>query len=104
MNGYLIKVTYLTGPHKGRSYLLRKGGFVTEEDNHEWDITTYRTLNIAKAQCRRLTKENERCYNVETQSRIRRINEGKEVAKYRIYEQESYEPYHVKHVGKMSIN
>lgn len=104
MNGYLIKTTYLTGSHKGRSYLLRKGGYITEEGNHEWDDTTYRTLGIAQAQCKRLTEENERCYNDETLSRNRRIKEGKEVAKYRIYEKASYEPYLVEIVGKMSIN
>lgn len=104
MNGYLIKTTYLTGPHKGRSYFLRKGGYVTEEGNHEWDDTTYRTLGIAQAQCKRLTEENERCYNDETGSRNRRIKEGKEVSKYRIYEKESYEPYMVEIVGKLSIN
>lgn len=104
MNGYLIKTTYLTGPRKGTSYLLRKGGYVTEEGNHEWDDTTYRTLGIAQAQCRRLTKENERCYNDETENRNRRIKEGKEVSKYRIYEKASYAPYLVEIVGKLSVN
>ena len=104
MNGYLIKSTYLTGPHKGKSYLLRKGGYVTEEGSHEWSDTTYRTLGIAQAQCKRLAEENERCYNDETWSRNRRIKEGKEVSKYRIYEKRSYQPYLVENVGKMSIN
>ena len=26
MKGYVIKVTYLTGRHKGRTYLMKKGG------------------------------------------------------------------------------
>lgn len=25
MKGYIIKVTYLTGPHEGKSYFLQKG-------------------------------------------------------------------------------
>lgn len=103
MNGYLIKGTYLTGPHKGESYLLRKGGYVTEEGRHEWDDTTYRTLGIAQAQCRRLTEENEICYNDETWSRNRRIKEGKEVSKYRIYEKEAYEPYFVENVHPSTV-
>ena len=28
MKRFLIKVTYLTGMHKGKSYLLKKGGYV----------------------------------------------------------------------------
>lgn len=105
MNGYLIKVTYLTGPHAGESYLLRKGGYVTEEGNHEWDDTTYRTLGIAQAQCKRLAEENERCYNDETWMRERRLREGKELLhEWRIYEKQSYEPHLVENVGKMNIN
>lgn len=99
MNGYLIKATYLTGPHKGESYLLRKGGYVTEEDRHEWDDTTYRTEGIALAQCRRLSHENELAYDDETYMRDSRIKEGKDLLhEWRIYEKMQYEPYLVTNV------
>lgn len=105
MNGYLIKATYLTGPHKGKSYLLRKGGYVTEEGNCEWDDTTYRTLANAEKRCRQLAQDNERDYNHETWERDHRIQQGKPLLhEWRIYEKMSYEPYLVENVGKMSAN
>ena len=97
MRGYLIKSTYLTGPHKGRSYLVRKDGYVTEEGNCEWDVTIYRTLASVKQRCRQLTRDNERDYNNETRERDQRIQQGEPLLhEGRIYEKMSYEPYFVK--------
>ena len=103
MKGYLIKSTYLTGPHKGKSYLLRKGGYVTEEGNSEWCHTTYKTLALAKRRCRQLDEDNEIDYNIETREMVRSIQQGK-LPSLRIYERKRYEPYIVEIVGYTSIN
>ena len=39
MNGYIIKATYLTGPHKGTSYFLQKGGYVTSDPDDSGQTT-----------------------------------------------------------------
>ena len=35
MKRYLIKKTYTEGIHAGKSYLLRKGGYVTDENEYQ---------------------------------------------------------------------
>ena len=70
MKGYVIKVTYLTGRHKGKSYLMKKGGYVTEEHNYHFESDVYKTLGIAKRVCTIYHKNNELDYNTE-----RRTNE-----------------------------
>lgn len=98
MIGYLIRATYLTGPHKGKSYLLRKGGHVTEEGATEWDDTTYRSENICSAQCKKLTKGNELNYQFETRDRESAEKQGSKLAGSRIYQLMHYEPYFVANV------
>ena len=70
MKGYVIKVTYLTGRHKGKTYLMKKGGYVTEENHYHFESDIYKTLGIAKRVCTMYRKNNERDYNAE-----RRMNE-----------------------------
>lgn len=95
MTRYLIKCTYLTGQHKGKSYLLRKGGYVTDEGDYQWEDTTYKSQKIAERVCRNLIDKNKIDYDDErimNDLRIRRGHTGKKVF---IYELESYEPFAV---------
>lgn len=95
MARYLIKATYETGRHKGTSYLLRKGGFVTDEGQYQWEHTTYKTKGIAERECRRLAEQSKWEYEDErkwNEYNIRRGNKGKE---WFIHEIESYEPWEV---------
>ena len=64
MKGYVIKVTYLTGRHKGKSYLMKKGGYVTKEHNYHFESDVYKTLGIAKRVCTIYRKNNELDYNI----------------------------------------
>ena len=95
MTRYLIKVTYLTGVAKGRSYLLTKGGYVTNENSTHFEDQCYKTLAIANRQCKRLTEENELNYKLEREDNDYRIKRGKPQKDIFLYEKEKYEPYPV---------
>ena len=56
---YLIKATYLEGPHAGKVYFLRKGGFVTDLYQYQWEDTTYSSRSTAQRFCTRRTKDND---------------------------------------------
>ena len=62
MKGYVIKVTYLTGRHKGKTYLMKKGGYITEEHYHHFESDVYTTLRTAKRVCTVYRNNNERDY------------------------------------------
>lgn len=98
MNGYLIKATYLSGRSIGRSYFLRKGGYVTTPNASQREDTVYKTLRIAKAQCKRLLEKNELDYNAETRTRNYRTKMNQFVSSNRVYEKMSYEPFEVQNV------
>ena len=100
MKRYLIKVTYLDGEHAGTSYLLRKGGYVTDERNIEWKSTTYASYNIALRQCKRLFDENELNIQIERRDREYAKKRGRYFRDWNIYNKESYEPYEVEAVGE----
>lgn len=99
MTGYLIKATYLTGPHKGKSYLLNKGGYVTESTRFQHKDTTYKTLGFANRECKRLTEKYTLDYKIERQDNDYRISQGKSAKEFFIYEQMSFEPYPVEVFG-----
>lgn len=90
---YLIRATILTGEHKGETYLMRKGGFITDESRYEWEGTTYKTFGIACRRCKQLEEDNALNYSIESQDRERRAKQGKEVSSWRLYEREEYNPY-----------
>lgn len=95
---YLIKVTYTEGIHKGESYLLRKGGYVTDEDRIEWEDTTYKSEGICRRACKHLFEENElsrKCERMDEQIRMKR---GGDPKNFYIYESATYEPYPVEAV------
>jgi len=93
MTRYLIKCTYLTGQYKGKSYLLRKGGYVTEEKDYQREDTTYKSRKIAERVCKNLSEKNKRAYDDERIMNDSRIKRGFEKKKFFYYELESYEPF-----------
>ena len=95
MTRYLIKVTYTEGEHRGTSYLLRKGGYVTDNDRIQWEDTTYKSEGIARRVCQNLCDANElarRCERIDEEIRIKR---GGKPKKWHIYDSATYEPYPV---------
>lgn len=92
---YLIKATYLEGPHCGESYLLRKGGFVTDFPSIQWDDTTYKTEGICKRVCKHMFEENELNRRIERREEQWKIQKGGQPKKWYIYESQKYEPYAV---------
>lgn len=93
---FLIEVTYLTGDHKGETWLMRKGGYVSPDNGYEYESTTYKTWAIAERRCRELESDNEVNYRIETNDREIRARQGKPVSSLRLYEKESYRPVPVK--------
>lgn len=103
MKGYIIKVTYLTGPHEGKSYFLQKGGFVTSDPDNQWSHNCYKTENICKSVCRQLGCNNMIDHMVEEKTREFQIQHGRDVSDSMIYELEYYEPYFVKNVYNSDV-
>ncbi len=97
MKGYIIKVTYLDGRHKGKSYLMKKGGYITENYYHHFESDIYKTLGTAKSVCTRLFNNNERNRRIEDRDREYALAKGREVHDWYIYEHESYEPYEIEY-------
>lgn len=97
MKGYVIKVTYLTGRHKGKTYLMKKGGYVTEERYHHFESDVYKTLGTAKRVCTVYHNNNERDYNSERRMNEYNISKGRPAKDWFIYELESYEPFEVEY-------
>lgn len=98
---YLIKVTYTEGVHNGETYLLRKGGHVTDEGHIEWLDTTYKTEAIARRVCKQMYEDNElsrKCERMDEQIRIKRGGKPKD---WYIYESQTYEPYPVETVDEL---
>ena len=96
MTRYLIKVTYQEGPHVGTSFLLRKGGYVTEDDNIQWEDTTYASEGIAKRVCKMMKEANDFNRKMEREEEAAWIaKRGVSPKRFYIYETCTYEPYPV---------
>lgn len=95
MKGYLIKGTYLTGIHKGKTFLLRKGGYVTDEKQYQWSDTLYKSEGQALRVCRKLKEESDLNYRIEREDNARAIAKGKPGKEFFYFEHESYEPFPV---------
>lgn len=93
MKRYLIKVTYLTGQHKGKTYLLKKGGYVYSEGEYVLAENAYTSEAIAKRVCTMYRKNNEHDYHCERNYNDYKIAKGEKGKDWFIYELESYEPY-----------
>ena len=89
---YLIKVTYLEGEHEGKTYLLRKGGYVTDENNLEWEDTTYARKKFAQKWCKELEYRNRLDRDIERRDEQERIRRGGKPNSFYIYHYERYEP------------
>lgn len=98
MNRYIIKSTYLTGPHKGRSYFLIKGGYATDHPDEQWSDDCYKTASICRAVCTKLSANNIVEHRLENKQRERQAEKGQSLSVSMIYELMSYEPYEVKTV------
>ena len=92
---YLIKVTHLEGAHAGESYLLRKGGYVTDDCGFWWEDDVYKTEGIARRVCKHKYEENELSRRIERQTEEYRVKRGGKPNDWYIYESESYGPYPV---------
>ena len=104
MKRYLIKVTYLTGQHKGKTYLLKKGGYVYSEGEYVLAENAYATEAIAKRVCTMYRKNNERDYKSERSYNDYKIAKGEKGKEWFIYELESYEPYELDEEYIVSFN
>lgn len=102
MNGYIIKATYLTGPHIGRSYFLTKGGYVTDEPDVQWSYACYKNESICRAVCKKLSSNNIIEHRLENKQRGRQMENGRSISVSMIYELMSYEPYEVKTVHRVA--
>lgn len=103
MKGYIIKVTYLTGPYLRKSYFLIKGGYVTDNLDRQWTDTCYKTENICRSVCRKLQNRSDIEHEIEAKQRVRAAFNGKHVSEYRLYEKELFEPYEVKTVYSSTV-
>ena len=93
MKGYVIKVTYLSGAHKGRSYFLKKGGYIYSDGEFVLADNVYKSEAVAKRVCSLYANNNERDYLSERSYNEYRISKGHKGCDWFIYELESYEPY-----------
>ena len=103
MNGYIIKATYLTGPHKGTSYFLQKGGYVTSDPDDQWSDDCYKTENICKSVCRKLENSNMVEHAIEKKTREYKSQNEIQLSDYMIYELMKYQPYFVKTVRNSDV-
>lgn len=95
MSRYLIKTTYLEGPHQGKSHLIRKGGYVTDEQTFQWNDTTYASKSIVERWCKHFLEENEENRRIERSNEAWRIARGGKPCLFYLYFSKSYEPYEV---------
>ena len=86
--GWIIKATYLTGPHKGKTYYLRKGGYVID-DGRTWPEWAYKTKGFASRECKKLKEWYDLSYRIERQDKANKP------AETFIYELQSFEPHKV---------
>ena len=101
MTKYIIKTTYLEGPHEGKIHYINKHGFVLVDAalDHIWSDDAYDTLATCKRVCTLRMKHIEVQRRIELEDRERRMQSGKPVNKYRLYYLEKYEPFAVETIG-----
>lgn len=94
---YLIKVTYLAGPHKDKVYLMQKGGYVTSIHDLQGFDQTYASEAICRNICNKMVYNNEMDFSIErTQNNwnIEAGKKGKEDFQF-IYWPQSFEPVRI---------
>lgn len=94
---YLIKVTYLAGPHKDKVYLMQKGGYVTSIHDLQGFDQTYASEGICRNICKKMFYNNEQDFSVERKQNNWNIEAGKKGKDYLqfIYWPQSYQPVKV---------
>jgi hypothetical protein len=102
MTKYIIKTTYLEGPHEGKvSYVTKHGCVLIDAAlNHVWHDDAYDTEAACKRACTLRMKHIEVQRRIELKDRERRIQQGKPVSKYRLYYLERYEPFAIETLGE----
>ena len=98
MSRYLIKATYISGPHTGSVYYMEKGGYVCRDNALQYykgEDSSYASLGTALRICKMYAKENEQLYNIETQDIEYRAKKGRTPYKFRIHELQKFEPYEI---------
>ena len=91
MRAYQIKVTYMEGPHTGKTYVMTKGGYVASDTPTQFMEECYEKLGTAKAVCSRYFKSNELNRRLERNSFLDRA--------YPIYSAQTFEPIEVNVCG-----
>ena len=94
---YLIKVTYLEGPHKDKVYLLQKGGYATSINDLQGFDQTYTSEAICRNICNKMVYNNEMDFSIERRQNnwnIEAGKKGKEDLQF-IYWPQSFEPIRV---------
>lgn len=94
---YLIKVTYLTGPHKDKVYLMQKGGYVTSINDLQGFDQAYASKAICRNICNKMFINNEQDFAIERKQNIWNIEagkKGKEDFQF-IYWPQSFEPVRI---------
>lgn len=92
--GWIIKGAYLTGMHEGKTFFLRKGGYVTDGEK-TWSDFAYKTKGFAERECKRLKEYYDQSYRSERQDNEINIKKGLKAKEWFIYELQSFEPYEV---------
>ena len=94
---YLIKVTYLAGPHKDKVYLMQKGGYVTSINDLQGFDQTYASEAICRNICNKMFYSNEKDFSIERKQNNWNIEAGKKGKDYLqfIYWPQSFEPVRV---------
>lgn len=94
---YLIKVTYLAGPHKDKVYLMQKGGYVTSINDLQGFDQAYASEAICRNICNKMFINNEQDFAIERKQNNWNIEAGKKGKEYFqfIYWPQSFEPVRV---------
>ena len=94
---YLIKATYLAGPHKDKVYIMQKGGYVTSINDLQGFDQTYSSETICRNICNKMFYNNERDFSIERKQNNWNIEAGKKGKDYLqfIYWPQSFEPVRV---------
>lgn len=98
MSRYLIKATYISGPHTGSVYYMMKGGYVCRDNALQYytsEDSSYASLGIASRICRKYTEENKVDYEMETRDLEDRKRRGMPPRNFRITELQKFEPYEI---------
>ena len=97
MTRYIIKGTYQSGIHAGKSFYLIRGGYFVDPEGAVLISDTY-SLSTCKAICTKKAKDNLWHHEIEKLEREWCKKEGEpQFLKYPIYELQSFEPFAIEY-------